>query len=55
MAGAQSWEPASGQWEQCRDSEGTAEHRDVLVVLPTGERLRLVVGVSGGDQGVEVS
>ncbi|KAI5938522.1 FERM domain-containing protein 1 [Manis javanica] len=45
MAGAQSWEPASGQWEQCRDSEGTAEHRDVLVVLPTGERLRLVVGV----------
>ncbi|KAI5264777.1 FERM domain-containing protein 1 isoform X2 [Manis pentadactyla] len=45
MAGARSWEPASGQWEQCWNSEGIAEHRDVLVVLPTGERLRLVVGV----------
>lgn len=31
----------------------TVEQRDVLVLLPTREQLRLAVGVSAGDQGAE--
>lgn len=32
-----------------------SEHRDVLVLLPTRERLRLVVGVSWGGRGLGLS
>ncbi|KAM9059863.1 FERM domain-containing protein 1 isoform 5-T6 [Megaptera novaeangliae] len=45
MEGSWSRDPMCGWWKWPRDGEMPAEHRDVLVLLPTRERLRLVVGV----------
>ena len=52
MEGSWSRDPMCGWWKWPRDGEMPAEHRDVLVLLPTRERLRLVVGVSAEESRV---